>query len=1123
MCLVNHQDNYTLLLTKLDEFIRKYYKNQLIRGSLYALTGLMAVFLLVAILEYFGQFNSGIRAALFYTYLCFAVFVLGKYVVLPAAHWMQLGSVLNYEQASTIIGIHFPEVKDKLLNILQLKQGAGNSSSRELIEAGINQKITEIKPVPFASAINLNQNFRYAKYAAVPLAAFALIQLTAPSMISDSSQRLVNYNKFFPKVAPFTFTIENKELKAAQKEDFELAIHTGGEVLPNEVFIEVNGTMFKMHKQEKNTFSYRFKNIQHDISFRFFADEFYSQEYRLDMLAKPSILNFTVQLEYPSYLGKKNEQLNNSGDLTIPAGTKVSWKFKTKNVSSMSMHLSEGKPEASEEKSGIFGFSKKFVRGSLYHIITRNQDSGQSDSLTYSIQVIPDAFPSIQVIPRTDSLLPKTVYFIGEIEDDHGFRRLQFVYSVLKKDGKQINNPVKNTINLGVRNGQLKQNFYHMFNLASIDIQMEDEVEYYFEVWDNDGVTGSKSTRSQVQLYKAPNKAELKEQAENNSKQLKDEMKEAIIEARALNKEMKELQQKMLEKKELSWEEKKKLDEMLKREKELEKKINTLQEEAKRNAEQQQQFTKTDETILQKQEELQKMWDQVLNPEIKQLMQKLENMMKQNNKEQMQKDLEQMELNNKEVEKELDRMLELYKKLEIEQTLKENADALQKLSEKQEKLSEQTKDKKADQEQLKEQQKEISNEFEQIKKDLEQLEQKNEKLEQPEKLPDTNPEEKETKEELDNSRKQLEEKENKKAAESQKKAAKKMQEMSDKMKKSMQSEQGKKEEEDYDALRALLENLIQLSKDQEELMQQMGAIQSYNPQYVKLAQKQKELKDYAQIAEDSLFALSKRVPQISAFINRELGEVNFNMDKAIKNFAERDIQQGRARQQYVMTSVNNIAVMLTDVLKQMQQSMQEGSGSGSGGKVKKKGKGSQPSLGELMKMQDQLNEMLKNGMKPGGKDGKGSPGGMGSKEFAEMAAKQAAIRRQLQQMQQQMQKEGKAAGGSSGLSKELKEMQQLMEQTEKDLVNKRLNSETIKRQEEIKTRMLEAEKADKEREQDNKRESKTADEKSHTLPPDIEEFLKQKTKEQELLLTIPPSLQPYYREKSKNYFNLIGK
>ncbi len=84
---------------------------------------------------------------------------------------------------------------------------------------------------------------------------------------------------------------------------------------------------------------------------------------------------------------------------------------------------------------------------------------------------------------------------------------------------------------LPVRSTQLKQNFYHMFNLAAINIQMEDEVEYYFEVWDNDGVSGSKSTRSQIQLYKAPNKEELKEQAENNSRQLKDEMKEALTSA----------------------------------------------------------------------------------------------------------------------------------------------------------------------------------------------------------------------------------------------------------------------------------------------------------------------------------------------------------------------------------------------------------------------------------------------------------------------------------------------------------------------------------------------------------------------------------------------------------------
>lgn len=97
-----------------------------------------------------------------------------------------------------------------------------------------------------------------------------------------------------------------------------------------------------------------------------------------------------------------------------------------------------------------------------------------------------------------------------------------------------------------------------------------------------------------------------------------------------------------------------------------------------------------------------------------------------------------------------------------------------------------------------------------------------------------------------------------------------------------------------------------------------------------------------------------------------------------------------------------------------------------------------------------------------------------------------------------------------------------MEKTEKDLVNKKFNTETINRQQEILTRMLESEKAEKEREQDNKRESKTANEKTKALPPDLEEYLKQKSKEQELLLTIPPALQPFYKDKTKEYFNKLG-
>lgn len=203
---------------------------------------------------------------------------------------------------------------------------------------------------------------------------------------------------------------------------------------------------------------------------------------------------------------------------------------------------------------------------------------------------------------------------------------------------------------------------------------------------------------------------------------------------------------------------------------------------------------------------------------------------------------------------------------------------------------------------------------------------------------------------------QLGDKKNKKASESQKKAAQQQEaaQKLDNMQKKMEQEEN---EEDIDALREILENLIQLSFDQEALMKQLNTTQINNPQYVKIAQVQKKLKDDAKIIEDSLFALSKRQPKIENLINKEIADINANMDKSIKLLAERQGPVAAARQQYVMTSVNNLALLLSEALDQMQQQQQQSKpGSGS---CKKPGKNSKPSAATMQKLQKEINDQIK--------------------------------------------------------------------------------------------------------------------------------------------------------------------
>ena len=85
----------------------------------------------------------------------------------------------------------------------------------------------------------------------------------------------------------------------------------------------------------------------------------------------------------------------------------------------------------------------------------------------------------------------------------------------------------------------------------------------------------------------------------------------------------------------------------------------------------------------------------------------------------------------------------------------------------------------------------------------------------------------------------------------------------------------------------------------------------------------------------------------------------------------------------------------------------------------------------------------------------------------------------------------------------------------------RLTEQMIRRQQEILTRLLEAEDAMREQELDKDRESKSAKTIERQIPPEFEEYLKLKEKEIELLRTVLPKLNPYYKREVMEYFNRL--
>jgi len=1179
------RDNYSLLIDKLDQFIRKFYINQIIRGTLFTIGSVLLLFLAYNLLEHEFYFNKGVRKALFYSFNLFSLGALWYWVGTPLMHYFKLGQLISREQAARIIGDHFIDVKDKLLNILQLKSLLHKQDEVQLIEASIQQKSTQIQLVPFKNAIDLNRNRKYLRFALPPLLLLLVLLIAAPSMIKDSARRIIRNNEDFEKAAPFHFILKEEKPAVVQFGNYNLEMEVDGSVLPAEVFIEVDQYPYRMNKVDANHYTYTFNNVQKNTGFAMFSGEIKSKPYELSVLKKPNLSNFSIRMDYPAYTGRKNETVQNIGDLLVPQGTRLSWQIDAEYTDKIEMSFGAESPKTITH-SGDHYFTHQFraFQDQAYKIFISNAALPEPDSIQYHLRVIADQYPTIQLQQFADSMENRLIYFAGNGSDDYGLSKLNFNYSIIHPDGKQEHAP---PLGISISNSN-KTAYQYEWDSRNIPLKPGDQLSYYFEIFDNDAIHGAKSTKSNVLTLRMPSKEELESKNSKNNDAIRQELKDALQQNRSLQEQMNQLREKMIQEKKANWQDKKELEKLLEKQKEIQKKIDDARKKFEENLKNQEQFEETQDRILEKQQQIQKMFEQLQDPKMQELMDKIQELLQQMEKEQTLPMMEEMNMENKELEKELDRMMELFKTLEVEHEMQQAIDKLKEMAKQEEQLSEQTKkldqeeketqkpadkdlkdqqnkdqqnkdqqnkdqqnkdqqnkdqqnkdqqnkdqqnkdqqnkdqqnkdqqnkeqqssdqpkDEKKSAEDLKKEQKELNEKMDKLQQELKDLEKKNEDLERPKQMGAPQEKTEDIKQDMENSSKQMEQKQNNKASKSQKSAAEKMKNMAQSMENQMQQQEEEQAEEDIKALRQLLENLVNLSFDQEGLIKEVNTTMLNTPHYTELMQSQFKLKDDFGLIEDSLQALSKRVFQLESFVTEKVNEIKIQMASAIDELEERNKAKAGDHQQRTMKNVNDLALMLSESMEDMQAQM---SGAAcSNPKKSGKGEGSKP-MDKITEGQKGMKEQLER-MKKAMEQGKGA----GSKEFAKAAARQAALREALKELQKEKQQRGENA-------QELQKAIEGMDKTETELVNKKLTNEMMQRQNEILTRLLEAENAERERKQDEKRKSETAQELERKLPPSMQEYLKKREAEIDLYKTVSPDVKPYYRALIEEYMKSL--
>lgn len=1138
---------YNNIIAKLEKFYKKFYINELLKGAILFFAIGFLYFLLTVFLEYSFWLNQKGRLILFWLFIAVEIGLFIRFILYPIFKLLKITKGISYEEAAEIIGKHFPEVNDKLLNILQLKK-VGEQENSELLFAGIDQKAAELQPIPFQIAIDFKSNLPYLKYAAIPVVLFLLIWISGKSnLFSDSYTRVVNYQQVYEPPAPFSFYVLNENLKTNENEDFKLKVHTQGEIIPDEVKINYQGKEYLLNKEKNGEFTYNFERIKENTTFHLTGNAVRSRAYELEIINTPKLLDFELNLKYPAYLNKVDKTIKGTGNITIPEGTEITWNLNTEFTEKVKLELPDTILNFSAQQDK-FHLTKNFYKNTAYQISTSNKNLEDFEKLTYQLKVIKDEFPEIKMQMKKDTLDEEKMYFRGQVSDDYGLQKLELVFYEEGEENK------KQTRNIAVS----KSNFDEFLYVFPDTLQLKKGTSYelYFQIFDNDGVNGSKVAKSETFTYRKRTDEEQERKQLEDQKESLQGMQESLEQLKSADELFEELDKMQKEKNSLNYNERKKFEDYM--------------QKVRQDNEQMKNYT---EKMKEDLDNFQKEKDDSYKDELKKRLEKNEERLKENEKlleelekykdkigqENLAKKIEEMAKNKKAQDRSLEEILELTKRYYVQKKAERLTADLNKLSKEQKELSEKEKENTA------ESQERLNKKFEEITESLEELQQENLKLRKPMDLGRDEAKERSVGKDQEEATENLEESENQenkqenqkdnssqdaknKAKKNQQSAAEKMRQLAQGMQMQMQMGDQEQMAEDARALRQILDNLIVFSFSQEDLMIDFQNMENESPDFGNRLQYQQTLRENFKHVDDSLYALALRNPMISDQITTKLIDVDFNMDKALKDLAKFNLQNGTMNQQYVLTDANDLANLLDNVLQNMESMMMQAEGSGEGEGMPQPGEGGGDGekfqLPDIIQGQEDLNQSMEEGMESGdgegeegesGEEGDGNGGEEGenqenedgqggedgsqygdgqlpseeqnSAELYEIYKEQQKLRFQLQDLIQQ-----------ENLGADAQRLHDEMEKTEEELLRRGFSKKTLELMLQMKEQMIRLNEATYKQEQENEREATTNKKVYKNTKTEDLEKAKEYFQTVEILNRQFLPLQPDFKQIVQEYF-----
>jgi hypothetical protein len=1114
---------------RINETRRALYRRELFSAGLKTFSVIILLGTVSVCIESIAKCNSQTRTIFFYSIITLYTVISIWLMRHPLLRLLGILKPLTDRNIARMIGAKFEKIADRLENVLDLSDMLKNgdvSSSPELIEVALehfNKSTAEINFVNTVSFAQLQRNARTVFAIAVTVTAFALIPGTP---FYEAFRRVLNYDIEFivPQQFSFSVTPGNIDVVKGESVTIRAAIVSADDKhsTPNVITLSYSekGVDVKervsLRSDSTGQFQYIFPLVKESMEYQLSAEiGIASDKFSIIVDDRPFIRSLSVTIIPPAYTKLKEETLEeNIGDVLVLPGTSINWNIvPSKEILAATIVFKDGSniPLKKNGKHYSGEFSAKKPTSYYIKLEDANKNTNQN-IIEYKIDMLTDEFPTVVIVSPgknidvTDAMqLPLEI----KIDDDFGISKLLLSFRLIESKYERPEKSFGTIILIDTVN-EKNEIVNYLWNLSLLGLVPEDVVEYYVEVQDNDGVNGSKKTKSQTYLIRLPSMEEVFADADKTHDDALKTLEESLKDAQELKKDLEELSKDMKRNQQMDWQKQNKAEEALKKYEEIQKKVDNVGKTVDEMAQNLQRNKTLSKETLEKYMELQKTLSEMNSPEFQKAMQRMQDAMKNVSPDQLQEAMQQAQFNEEQFRQSIERTMNLLKRIQIEQKVDELLKRAEQMKQAQENVGKETQQLKQNDSQkateLAQQQDEINKQLGDVQKELNDLEKKMGEF--PKEMPtDKLNAVKETANDKDmqnamkQSSQQLRSLQMERAMTAQQQANSGISEMQQELSELQEQMLNNQMQQTMNALRKSMEDMLQLSQKQETLKNQSRSLDPNSQQFKEIAQQQQNLQGDLNNIANAMAELSQKSFVVTPEMGKQIGRAMGQMEQAMNGIEQRNGQSASASQNEAMASLNKAATQMQGAMKQMQQ--QGGQGGGS----------LMQQLRNMAMQQQQINAQTQQ---------MGQQEGMSQQQMQEMgrlAKQQDAVRKSLEQLQRESQGSPEKNKVMGDLDKIADEMKEVVEQ----LRQNGINPNTTQQQERILSRLLQAQRSMRERDFEQKRRSTTGITPQKRNPAALSAQTSESRLQKDLQRAQEAGYSKDYMDLIRKYYEAIGK